>query len=171
MTGIQFLAGVATFIFSTTPRQTLRIIQHPPSSYSSLWLHSAVPPFPQCYRAWSLMKHKAKFTFTSCKNRFHYITHLAVKYKKNVITNESIPPCEKEITTSFAWQFSCIKTFSPLDSTESKRHKLYQRDATRHQNDTFSRVLLAQGWIQFVHFVTTLCQQKAQSIIQLLVLV
>ena len=38
-----------------------------------------------------------------------------------------------------------IKAFPPLDSTESRRHKLYQNDPTCHQNDTFSRVLLAQG--------------------------
>jgi len=54
-------------------------------------------------RVWSLMKHKDKFTFTSCKNRCHYIPHLTVERKKSVRTNESIPTFEKEITVSFPW--------------------------------------------------------------------
>jgi len=35
MTGIQFLAGVVTFIFSTATRQTPVLNQHPPSNHSS----------------------------------------------------------------------------------------------------------------------------------------
>jgi len=50
MTGIPFLAGVATFIFSTAPRQTLGLIQHPPPSYS-LTLHGAIPPFPHVFQS------------------------------------------------------------------------------------------------------------------------
>ena len=37
-----------------------------------------------------------------------------------------------------------IKMFPPLDSRESRRYKLYQTDPICHQNDTFSKVLLAQ---------------------------
>jgi len=40
---------------------------------------------------------------------------------------------------------SRIKTFPPWDSTQSRRHKLYQKDPTCHQNDTFSRVFRVQG--------------------------
>ena len=40
---------------------------------------------------------------------------------------------------------SPVKMLPPLDSTESRRYKLYQKDLTPHQNDTFSRLLLAQG--------------------------
>ena len=45
---------------------------------------------------------------------------------------------------SMTW-CSHIKMFPTLDGTESRRHKLYQKDPTCHQNDTLSRVLLAQG--------------------------
>jgi hypothetical protein len=41
--------------------------------------------------------------------------------------------------------WSHIKMFHPLNSTESRRHKLYQKDPTRLQNDTFSRVFFVQG--------------------------
>jgi len=50
MTGIPFLAGVVTFIFSTAPRQTLGLIQHASSSHSS-WLHCAKPPFPHMFQS------------------------------------------------------------------------------------------------------------------------
>jgi len=51
MTGIPFLAGVVTFTFSTAPRQTLGLIQHPVTVYNSivLYLHSLI-----CSRVWSL---------------------------------------------------------------------------------------------------------------------
>jgi len=42
MTGVPFLAGVVTFVFSTAPRQTMGLIQHPQFSHS-LWLHGAIP--------------------------------------------------------------------------------------------------------------------------------
>ena len=48
MTGIPFLAGVVTFIFSAAPRQTLGLIEDPPSSHS-LRLHGAIPPFPHMF--------------------------------------------------------------------------------------------------------------------------
>jgi len=50
MTGIQFLVGVATFIFSTAPKQALGLIQHPPSS-QSLRFHGAIPPFPRTFQS------------------------------------------------------------------------------------------------------------------------
>jgi len=143
MTGIPFLAGVATFFFKYSPTQTLGLIHHTVIVYDSmvLYLLSLI-----CYTVWSLMRHKDKSTFTSCKNRWHYIPHLTVECKKNVITNESITACEKETTTSFPWLgVHVLKCSSLLNSTESRRHKLYQKDLTRHQNDTLSRVLLAQG--------------------------
>jgi len=51
----------------------------------------------------NLMKHKDKFTFISCKTRWHYIPHFTVECTKNIITNEFIPTFETEITTSFPW--------------------------------------------------------------------
>jgi len=51
MTGVPFLAGMVTFIFSMAPRQTLGLIQHRHSLYESivLYLHSLI-----CSRVWSL---------------------------------------------------------------------------------------------------------------------
>jgi hypothetical protein len=95
---------------------------------------------------WSLLKHKDKFTFTYCKIRWHYILHLTGESKKNVITSQSTPKFEKELTTSYPWLGVHVLDFSPpFDSTESRRHKLCQKDPTCHQNDTFSRMFLAQG--------------------------
>jgi len=83
MTGIPFLAGVATFIFSTAPRETLGLIQHPGIVYDCmvLYVHSLI-----CSRAWSLMQHKDKFTFTPCKYRWHYIPHLTCRMQKKCHT-------------------------------------------------------------------------------------
>jgi len=63
MTSIPFLAGMVTFIFSTAPRQTMGLIQHPVTVYNSmvLYLHSVI-----CSSIWSLMKHKDKFILTFC---------------------------------------------------------------------------------------------------------
>jgi hypothetical protein len=51
----------------------------------------------------------------------------------------------------------CIKTFPPFDITESRRHKLCQKDPACHQNNTCS------GWIHFVHSVTTLSTKRTFS--------
>ena len=78
---------------------------------------------------------------------------------------------EKEITTSYPWPGVHILNCSPpLHSTGSRRHKLCQKDPTHHQNDTFSKSAPCSGWFWFIHFVTTLGQQKVQSMIQLLAL-
>jgi len=50
MTGVPFLAGVATFLFSTASRQTLGLIQHPPSSHG-LRVYSTVPPLPHMFQS------------------------------------------------------------------------------------------------------------------------
>jgi len=57
---------------------------------------------------------------------------------------------------------SHIKFFPPLDSTESRRHKLCQKNPTHHQNDILKSARCS-GWIWFIHFVSKLCQQKIQS--------
>ena len=48
--------------------------------------------------------------------------------------------------------------FPQLDSTESRRHTLYQNNPICHENDTFSRELFAQGgsssYILSPHYVT-----------------
>jgi len=52
MTGVPFLAGVLTFIFSMAPRQTLGLIKHPPSSHSLYEsIYSAIPPFPHMFQS------------------------------------------------------------------------------------------------------------------------
>ena len=152
MTGDPLLAGVATFIFSTAPRQTLGLIHHPVKVYDSvvLHLHSL-----KCSRVWSLMKHKDKFTFTSCKYGWHYIAQLSVECKKNVITNKSIPAFQKEITTSFPWLGVHILK-------RSSHYTAQNQEGTNYTRNTLSKWHILKsatcsGWIQFIHFVTTLC--------------
>jgi len=105
MTGIPIRAVVATFTFSTAPRQKLGLIQHPVIGYDSM-----VPYLRSLIRStvWNLMKHKDKFTFISYKTRWHYIPHLTVECTKNVIANEFIPTFEMEIATSFPWTGVCV---------------------------------------------------------------
>jgi hypothetical protein len=74
-----------TFILSTAPKHwDASNIQHPVIVHDSivLYLHSLT-----CSRVWSLIKHKNKITFTSCRNRWHYIPHLTTECNKTVITN------------------------------------------------------------------------------------
>jgi len=150
--------------------QTLGLFQHPPSSHSLyesivLYLHSLI-----CSRVWSLMKHKDKFTFTSCKYRWHYIPHLTVECKKNVITNESIPTFEKEITTSFGWLGVHVLKRSPIRQHRIKKAQIIPERSNMSSKWHIFKNASHSGWIQFIHFVTTLYQIKAQSVIQLLAL-
>ena len=57
MTSIPFLAGVATFIFSIAPRETLGPTQHPPFSHS-LWVYGAIRPFPHMFQGMKLNEAK-----------------------------------------------------------------------------------------------------------------
>jgi len=80
-----------------------------------------------CSTVRSLMKHKDKFTFTSCKHRWHYISHLTAECKKSVRTSESIPTFEKEISTSFPWLGMYILKRSPHQTAENQEGTNYTR--------------------------------------------
>ena len=150
MTGIPFLAGVATFIFSTAPRETLGLIQHPGIVYDCmvLYVHSLI-----CSRAWSLMQHKDKFTFTPCKYRWHYIPHLTCRMQKNVIHNESIPTYEKEITTSFPWLGVHILKCSPI-----RQHRIKKAQIIPERSNTSSKWhILKRAHLLRVDPVHTFC--------------
>jgi len=107
---------------------------------------------PWCYylrsfirsTVWNLMKHKDEFTFIYCKTRWHYIPHLTAECTcHNQWIHTNIWNRNNHIISK-NW-CPCIKTFPPFDSTESRRHKLCQKDPACHQNDTCS------GLIHFVH--------------------
>jgi len=156
------------FFFSTAPTQTLGLIHHTVIVYDSmvLCLLSLI-----CCRVWSLTKHKDKSTFTSCKNRWHYIPHLTVECKKkchNKWIHTNIWKGNNHII-SMTW-CSCIKMFLPI-----KQHRIKKAQITPKGSNTSSKWHILKsascsGWIQFVNFVTALCQQKAQSMIQPLAL-
>jgi len=118
-------------------------IHHPVTVYDSmvLYLHSLI-----CSSVWSLMKHKDKFTFTSSIKQMTLYTTVYCRIQEkchNQWIHTNIWKGNNHIT-SMIW-CSCIKTFPTLDSTESRRHKLHQKDPTHNQNVTISRVLFAQG--------------------------
>ena len=140
MTGIPFLTGVATFIFSTAPRQTLGLIQHPPSSHSlTPWCYTSIPSYaPQYEVSWSI---KTNLPLHLAKtDDITYLTWL--QNARMQWTHNNIWKGNNHII-SMTW-CSHHKMFPPFNSTESRRHKLYQKDPKHHQNDTFSRVFLAQ---------------------------
>jgi len=140
VTDIPFIAGVATVIFNTAPKDwDSSNIHHPVTIYDSmvLYLHSLI-----CSTVWSLMKHIYLYFF----------------YKQmtlnTTLDSRMQEKCHNQWIHTNMWKgnniismicCSHIKTFPPLDNTESRRHKLYQKDPTHHQNDTISRVLFAQG--------------------------
>ena len=114
-------------------------IHHPITVYDSvvLYLHSLT-----CSRVWSLMKHI--YLYFLCKQMTLYATIDCRMQEKchNQWIHTNIWKGNNII--SMIW-CSRIKTFPSLDSTESQRHKLYQKDPPHHQSDTFSRVFFAQG--------------------------
>ena len=122
--------------------QTLVLIHHPVIVFDSMVLYL---PSLICSRVCSFMRQNDKFTFTSYKNMTLY-TALDRRKIQEKCHNQWIPTnIWKEITTSFPWLGVHILKRSPqLDSTESRRHRLYLMDPKCHQNDTFARVL-AQG--------------------------
>ena len=127
-------------------------IHHPVIGYDStvLYLCSLIRS-----TVWNLMKHKDKFTFTSCKNQITLYTTVDCRMHikcHNQWIHTNIWNGNNHII-SMNW-CPCIKTFSPFDRTESRTHKLCQKDPARHQNDTCS------GWNHFVHSVITLSTKR-----------
>ena len=162
MTGIPILAVVATCIFSTAPKQwDSSKIHHPVTGYDStvLYLHSLI-----CSTVWNLMKHKDKFTFTSCKTRWYYIPHLNVECKKNVITSEFIPTFETEITTSFPWIGVHVLKHSHHLISQNQEGINYAR---RIQH--IIKMTHAQGG-SILYILSPHCQQKEHSVMQLIAL-
>jgi hypothetical protein len=62
------------------------------------WCYTPIPPYVPEYEGIQTSLH---LLLVKKKKRLHYIPHLTVECKENVITNESIPTFEKEIITSY----------------------------------------------------------------------